>query len=213
MIIDVGKIALIIMIMTTLEQFIQSKNKLHTTKTNYCLEEAISKKAMDTDYEVIDRPTTQVKIQKAYQLMRNEQDGGFKGILEFFIHILNFFGTAIKDLLNQTFDTFQYILSHKKELYLTNKGYQLDYADMENPEIRQLRKRLYRHRYSSGLIALVYQLYGLVHATTVVIISTTIVLQMLLFKCNDTNKLVRFINSPWQLYFGFLSLLLLSFIL
>lgn len=88
MIIDVGKIALIIMIMTTLEQFIQSKNKLHTTKTNYCLEEAISKKAMDTDYEVIDRPTTQVKIQKAYELMRNEQDGGFKGILEFFIHIL-----------------------------------------------------------------------------------------------------------------------------
>lgn len=111
--------------------------------------------------------------------------------------ILNFFGTAIKDLLNQTFDTFQYILSHKKELYLTNKGYQLDYADMENPEIRQLRERLYRHRYSSGLIALVYQIYGLVHATTVVIISTTIVLQMLLFKCNDTNKLARFINSPW----------------
>lgn len=111
--------------------------------------------------------------------------------------ILNFFGTAIKDLLNQTFDTFQYILSHKKELYLTNKGYQLDYADMENPEIRQLRERLYRHRYSSGLIALVYQIYGLVHATTVVIISTTIVLQMLLFKCTDTNKLARFINSPW----------------
>lgn len=88
MILDVGKIALMIMLLTTLEQFIQSKNRLHTTKANYCLEEAISKKAMDTDYEIIDRPSTQVKIQKAYELMRNEQDGGFQGILEYFIFIL-----------------------------------------------------------------------------------------------------------------------------
>lgn len=85
---SVGFIAVIMLILSVLQQFIQAKMELHTTKVSHKMETIVSTKAMDTNYEVIDRPSTQVLIKKAYDLASGYTSGGIQEFPVLFATIL-----------------------------------------------------------------------------------------------------------------------------
>lgn len=84
----VGFIAIIMLILSVLQQFIQAKMELHTTKVSHKMETVISTKAMETDYEVIDKPSTQVLIRKAYDLGYGYMSGGIQEFPVLFASLL-----------------------------------------------------------------------------------------------------------------------------
>lgn len=119
---------------------------------------------------------------------------------------LNLLCRLIVDFLNQMLDTLQYVLGHKKELDMVNKSYALDYADMEDVKIREMREKLGRGRYHRGLIAIVYQLRFLVRNAVSVGLSIFLIIEMFASKSPGSEALDTFINSP-------VTILLLSLLL
>lgn len=115
--------------------------------------------------------------------------------------VLNLLCKLMVDFLNQMLDTLQYVLGHKKELDIVNKSYALDYADMEDASIRELREKLGRGRYYRGLIAIVYQLRQLVRNAFSVGLSIFLIVEMFQSKSPGSEALDTFINSPLTILF------------
>lgn len=110
--------------------------------------------------------------------------------------VLTFLCRLILNFLYQMLDTLQYVLGHKKELDLSNKGYELDYTDMDDVKIRQMREKLERGRYYNGIIALVYQIRWVVSSSLSIIFSVILVIEMLSTKSLQDDALSQWINSP-----------------
>lgn len=110
--------------------------------------------------------------------------------------ILNLICRLIVNFLAQMFDTLQYVLGHKNQLELADKGYQLDYADMDNTDIRQMREKLNRGRYHRGIVAIAFQLNTLTLNLFSVMISISLILEMFFKRSTGTSTLDRLMNSP-----------------
>lgn len=110
--------------------------------------------------------------------------------------VLTFLCRLILNFLYQMLDTLQYVLGHKKELDLSNKGYELDYADMDDVKIRQMREKLERDRYYKGIIALVYQIRWITSSILSIIFSVALVAEMLKARSPKSSQLSQFVNSP-----------------
>ena len=111
--------------------------------------------------------------------------------------VLTFLCRLILNFLYQMLDTLQYVLGHKKELDLSNKGYELDYADMDDVKIRQMREKLERGRYYKGIIALVYQICWVVSSILSIILSVALVIEMFSAKSPQNSIFGQFMNSPF----------------
>ncbi|MGL4344886.1 MAG: ABC transporter ATP-binding protein [Cellulosilyticaceae bacterium] len=78
MVYSVGGIALIMLVLGMLKQFIEARMISHTMKVNQKLSEESSSKAMSVAYEVIDRPKTQVMLRKAYDMVYHSDMEGIQ---------------------------------------------------------------------------------------------------------------------------------------
>lgn len=110
--------------------------------------------------------------------------------------ILNLVCRLIVNFLAQMFDTLQYVLGHKNQLDLADKGYRLDYADMDDTNIRQMREKLNRGRYYRGIVAIAFQLNALTLNLFSVVISISLMVEMFLTKSTGTSTLDILMNSP-----------------
>lgn len=88
MVSSVGLLATVMLILSVLQEFISAKMEIHTIKVTQNMEMAISTKAMDTDYEIIDRPSTQVMIKKAYDIAHGQGTDGMQALLVLFSNFL-----------------------------------------------------------------------------------------------------------------------------
>lgn len=70
-------VSTLILLMSMGEKFIVAKSNLHAIKVSHDLSQLISTKAMNTYYEYIDKPSTQILIKKAYEMVfyRRESHG------------------------------------------------------------------------------------------------------------------------------------------
>lgn len=113
-----------------------------------------------------------------------------------FTIVCTFVCKLMMTLLSQAFDILQYMLGHKKELNMVDKGYQLDYADLDDPKVKELREKLNRGRYRRGIMGIVHQLNTLVQYIFSIIISTSLIIQMFTSRSSGTDALDQLINSP-----------------
>lgn len=88
MVSSVGVIAIAMLVLSVLQTFISARIDVHTIKVTQHMEMAISAKAMDTDYEIIDRPSTQVMIKKAYDIAHGQEKEGIQALLFLFSSFL-----------------------------------------------------------------------------------------------------------------------------
>lgn len=110
--------------------------------------------------------------------------------------VLNFLCKLLITFSDQMIDTLQYILGHKKELDMVGKAYELDYADMDNPDVRQKREKLNRGRYSRGIKAIAVQLNMVIRYTCSIVISLALITEMFTSRSTGITPLDYFINSP-----------------
>lgn len=110
--------------------------------------------------------------------------------------VLNLVCRLIVNFLAQMFDTLQYVLGHKNQLDLADKGYQLDYADMDDTNIRQMREKLNRGRYYKGIVAIAFQLNTLALNLFSVVISISLMIEMFMTKSIGISRLDLLMNSP-----------------
>lgn len=111
--------------------------------------------------------------------------------------VCSFVCQLLMSLLSQLFDMLQYMLGHKKELDLVGKTYNLDYADLEDTKIQELREKLQRGRYSKGIIGIVFQINVLVQHAFSIIISMILIFQMFSSRSAGCGRLDHVINSPF----------------
>ncbi|MGL4738609.1 MAG: ABC transporter ATP-binding protein [Cellulosilyticaceae bacterium] len=110
--------------------------------------------------------------------------------------VLNFICRLLANGLNQMFDTYQYMLGHKKELDVAAKGYELDYGDMDDARVRQLREKLNRGRYRRGVMGIVFGLRTLTLHTCSVVISIALMVELFVARASGESTLTQVINSP-----------------
>lgn len=109
------------------------------------------------------------------------------------VSVLNF---LITGFFNQMTDILCYVLEHKKELHLADKGYQLDYLDMEDATIRENRERLRNSGFQSGLVENVMSVKEIVAYTLAMAFSVTLVLRMFLAQSSKDTLWAQLTNSP-----------------
>ncbi|MGL4344887.1 MAG: ABC transporter ATP-binding protein [Cellulosilyticaceae bacterium] len=110
--------------------------------------------------------------------------------------VLSFGCRLLANFFNQMFDTMQYVLGHKNQLYIASKGYGLDYADMDDVKVREMREKVNRGRYSKGIMGIVFQLNTLTKHVCSVVISVALLVQMFGAKSMGTGAFEQLMNSP-----------------
>lgn len=106
--------------------------------------------------------------------------------------ILTFLCFLINQFLGQMSDILDYILGHKIELFIADKCFQLDYADMENSTIRETKEKLRR----GYLRRIVRQISSLIQNCISVALSVSLVIRMCASRSPEADSLSAALNSP-----------------
>lgn len=118
-------IALSMLILSVLQQFISARIELHHQKVMRYMKATLSRKAMNVSYEVIDRPSTQVMFKKVFEMIQNGAEQGLQALPILFATLLgNILGftvyTGILSTLNPLITVF--ILASTLITYFVNKA-------------------------------------------------------------------------------------------
>ncbi len=106
--------------------------------------------------------------------------------------LLNFFCFLLIQFLGQMWDILDYVLGHKIGLFIADKCFQLDYADMENSTIRETKEKLHD---GYALKRVVWILPDLISNSISVILSVSLVIQIFISRSTGTDPLSAFLNS------------------
>ncbi len=131
-----------------------------------------------------------------------------------FMSCINFFSILISKLGWRYVRVNQMISGDWEDIYLNDKNFNMDFEQVEDFRIRELRQRIEDNRNIGGLNVLIIKLMFLFQNILNLLLSSIMMVKiMFLFSKQTHSGLLAFANSPWSVIFLIVLTILLSIIL